>query len=310
MDFHDQFNAWLAGPEGGAFIFSMHNSHTAVIRVPKGVYFEYLYFQRNFNSSGMERGDSFQYGGIFCKRDGQVYDRQHGISELVEVGRGVTKLYDRLEADVRGAVEAAIGGDRRNLRVKELTDQCKIEHLEHFEKYGAASNARERFLRDTDDAFAYRCSYAPPPWTEDSLLAYILDPEGYAASEAGAYIENCQEAMLYEFLTNDALAAEYCAIVENPRNQAHRVKAIMRAMSTTAAKTVRVTIRKDGQELTFKAEADQFRRDCGSYYSSWRIEAAGRRDFERLFGRGDYGPEHITRIEYGKAVLYESEVGA
>jgi hypothetical protein len=115
--------------------------------------------------------------------------------------------------------------------------------------------------------------------------------------------------MLCEFLTNDALGAEYAAIADNPRHQAHRVRAIMRAMNTTAAKTVRVTIRKNGAELSFKTEADDLRRDCGRSYSTWRIAAADRREFERLFG--DYGPEDILRIEYGRAALFEAgEVGA
>jgi hypothetical protein len=311
MDLHDQFNAWLAGPEGGAFIFTMHNSHTAVIRVRKNADFEDLYYQRNFNSSAIERGDSFQYGGIYCRRDGLLYDRQYGISELAGEGRGAGQLLTRLEADVRGAVEAAIGNDRGNLRVKELTDQCKIEHLEHFEKYGAASKARERFLSDADGAFAYRCAYSPPPWTEDALLDYILDPEGYTAREAGGYIKFQQETILYAFMVNSAAVKEYIALAGNPRHPAHRVKAIMRAMSATAAKTVRVTIRRDSAELTFKTEADELRRDCGSTYSTWHVAAADRQAVERLAGRGGYGPEDIVRIEYGKAVLYEAgEVGS
>ena len=117
--------------------------------------------------------------------------------------------------------------------------------------------------------------------------------------------------MLYDFLTNDALEAEHAAIVGNPRHPPHRVKRIMRAMSATAAKTVRVTICKDDVECTFKAEAADFRRDCDSHYWAWHIQAADLREFERLFGHGDYGPEDILRIEYGRAVIYEAwEVAA
>jgi hypothetical protein len=117
--------------------------------------------------------------------------------------------------------------------------------------------------------------------------------------------------MLYEFLINDAMAAEYAAITGNPRHPAHRVKRIMQAMSSTAAKTVRVTICKDDVEFTFKAEAAEFRRNCEHRYWTWHIQAADRREYERLFGRGDYGPEDILRIEYGRAVIYEvQEVAA
>ena len=311
MELHEQFSAWLAQPEAGAFEYKIRYDHHTVIRVPKSGDFDYLYCQRNYNAHGIIRGGNFEYAGIYCGRDGLVYDRQYGISELAEEGRSMKQLRERLGADVRRAVEAAIGNDRKNVPLKLLDSQQDLENLEHFVKYQAAAKARALFLSDADgSALAYRCSYSPPEWTEDSLLDYILDPEGYAARETELYLKFKQDAILIAFLENSAVAKELIALSGNPRCQAHHVKAILRAMSATAAKTVRVTIRKDGQELTFKAEADQFRRDCGSYYSSWRIEAAGRREFERLFGRGDYGPEDIVRIEYARSAIYEAEVGA
>jgi hypothetical protein len=110
---------------------------------------------------------------------------------------------------------------------------------------------------------------------------------------------------------NIAVAKEYAALAGSPRHQAHRVKAIMDAVKAADAKTVRVTIRKDSEELTFKTEAQQFRHDCGLHYWAHHIAAADRKEYERLFGRhNDYGPEDIVRIEYGRAVLYEAEVGA
>ena len=325
MKLHEQFAAWLSpqracglaggpetGPEGGAFEYKIRHDHHTVIRVQKREDFDYLYCQRAYNYSGILRGEKFEYAGIYCGRDGLVYDARHGIEDAVDAPeRSAKQLRERLGADVRGAVEAAIGNDRKNVPLKLLDSKQDLENLEHFVKYQAAAKARTLFLSDADgSALEYRCAYSPPEWTEDSLLDYISDPESYAAREVEMYLKFKQDAILIAFLENSAVAKELIALDGNPRSQAHRVKAIMRAMSASAAKTVRVTIRKDGQELTFKAEADQFRRDCGSYYSSWRIEAAGRREFERLFGRGDYGPEHVLRIEYGRAVLYEAEVGA
>jgi hypothetical protein len=82
----------------------------------------------------------------------------------------------------------------------------------------------------------------------------------------------------------------------------------MGAMNASSAKTVNVTICKNDIDFTFKAEADQFRRDCESHYSDWNIVAADRREFERRFGRNaHYGPEDILRIEYARSVLYQAE---
>ena len=77
---------------------------------------------------------------------------------------------------------------------------------------------------------------------EDSLLSYILDPQGYAAKEATDYMEGNQEEMLFDFLCNDVELAEYQALVEDTDNPVHIVKKIMAAMNTTPAKTVNVTI--------------------------------------------------------------------
>jgi len=162
------------------------------------------------------------------------------------------------------------------------------------------------YLSGVDDV-TYRCPYTPPQWTEDSLLEYILDPASFTSREAAGYIDNNQDTMLYTFLQNSAIAAEYTALMENPRHQAHRVKRIMEAMSASPAKTVRVTICKDDVEFTFKAEATEFRRDCDRHYWTHYIAAADRREYERLFGHSDYGPEDILRIEYGRTVIYEAQ---
>ena len=104
------------------------------------------------------------------------------------------------------------------------------------------------------------------------------------------------------------VAAEYAAILENPLNPVHSVKRIMRALNASSANTVNVTIRKEDKEISFKAEAAQFRHDCTSHYHHRNIVAADRRVLEREFGRNThYGPEDILRIEYARAVIYQAE---
>ena len=139
------------------------------------------------------------------------------------------------------------------------------------------------------------------------MLSYILDPQGYASKEATDYMEGNQEEMLFDFLCNDVELAEYQALVDDRDNPVHIVKKIMAAMNTTSAKTVNVTICKDGEEFSFKAEAQELRRDCKDYYSTWNIVAADRRKFEQRFGRhAEYYPQEIIRITYARAVLYEA----
>ena len=309
----DSFAEWLASTDGGAFACKVGSYHFTLIRVQKNADFDYLYCQRKYKGTGIEQGENFDYAGIYCKRDGLLYDEQYDIRELSDSGRNKKALREALKQAVRQSVEAIIGNDRRNLRITELSTEREGESLARFKEYTAAGNAREVYLsgeyEDGDDfAFTFRCDYAPDDWTEDSLVAYILDPTQYVATEAAVYIDGHQEAMLTAFLEADMVAVEYAAILENPLNPVHRVKRIMQAVGALSAKTVTVTICKDDVDFTFKAEAREFRLDCTSYYSDWNIVAADRREFERLFGNhAHYGPEDILRIEYARKVIYQAE---
>ena len=293
--------------------------HNTLLRVRKNVDFDYLYIQRQYNGTGIKRDDNFEYAGVFCKRNGRIYDAQYKIKDLFDnwdvlQARDAEVLQKQLEATVREAVEAAIGNDRDNLQITELSSERELQGLEDFKKYTAAERARKAYLNsddedDKDFTFTYSCDYHSDRWTEDSLLAYILNPEVYVNAEAKAYIDSHQEAMLSDFLESDMVAAAYKEIMDNPSYPVHRVKRIIRAVSASSAKTVTVTIRKDGKDFTFKTEAHPFRSDCTSSYNDWNIVAADRREFERIFGRSaHYGPEHILRIEYARSVLYEETV--
>ena len=215
---------------------------------------------------------------------------------------------------VRRTVEKIVDNDRRNLSISELHSEREIRDMEHFKEYTATGKARGAFLDSdsgSDDgfSFSYECRYRPDNWTEESLLLYISDPNGYADMEATAYFEANQEEILSDFLMSDMVAKEYNILVSNPSLPVHRVKRIMRAMNQSSAKTITVTVRINGIEFTFKTDASEFRRDCTSHYSDWNIVAADRREYERVFGRGvRFGPEDITRIEYARSVLYSADV--
>ena len=315
-----RFKAWLAdgwlpsGQDGGVFECRESGYHTTVIRVRKTGDFDYLYCQRQYHGTGIERGDKFEYAGIYCKRDGLIYDGQYDLRDLIADGvRSNEALRQELKQAVRTAVESAINNDRRNLRISDLSTEKARDNLAYFLKYSAADNARTAYLsgQNADGAsyaFTFRCNYDPEHWTEDSLLVYILDPARYAAAEAAAYLDSHQEDMLSDFLRADMVAAQYSAILANTQNPIHCIKRIMRALNASSAKTVNVTIRKDDKVFTFKAEAAQFRRDCTSHYHYWSILAADRREYERQFkGSTYYGPEEILRIEYARTVLYQAE---
>ena len=288
-----------------------------LIRVNKNADFDYLYVQKLYRSTELKRV-KLEYAGIYCKRDGLVYDGQYIIRDLVDDLTGLEMrtaevLHGNLKAAVRSAVETSIGNDRKNLIISKLTSEKESRELETFRQYSAGRQARDAYLKSEDEdtvfEFTYQCDYNPEQWTEESLLEYILDSEEYVSAEVKSYIDSHQESALSDFLAGDMVAAEYKTLINNSMNPVHRVKRIMRALSASSAKTVTVTVRKDGKDFTFKAEASPFRSDCISHYSDWSIAAADRREFERIFGRNaNYKPQDILRIEYSRSVLYEAEV--
>ena len=310
---NDIFTSWLASGDMGQCCFQEKGYSYIVIRVEKSPDFEYLFSQRWYDKEGLKRDSTFKYVGIYCRKDGLIYDAEYDLTSMEDdpeplKGRSAEALQKQLKAAVREKVEAAVGNDRGNLQITELTDSTLMSQLEYTRKHGAKETARRRYLDTVDfDPPAFACNYEPDRWKEDSLLAYILDPEGYAEKEASAYMAQNQENMLHNFLYNDAVMQEYRAILEDKENPVHTVKKIMDAMRATPAKTVNVTVLKEGVEFTFKTETATLRGDCTSYYSTWQIVAADRKKFEQTFGRSaEYRPGEILRITYARNVLYEA----
>lgn len=306
------FLSWLGQTEKNTCMVQSAGMTYYFVRVAKNEAFDYLYCQREYSGKELARGGAFKYAGIYCRSDGELYDGQYDVLGLAGEDieeRSAGQLREDLQRSVRQLVEAAIGNDRRNLQITELSNPELLRRLQNEQNYYAKNTARERFLKTADfEPPAFRCLYDAESWTEDSLLSYILDPQCYAAKEAAAYMVGNQEEMLFDFLCNDAKLAEYQALLEDTENPVYTVKKIMAAMNNSSAKTVNVTINKDGEEFTFKTEAHELRRDCTSYYNSWNMVAADRRKFEKRFGRhAEYYPKEIVRITYARAVLYERE---
>lgn len=308
-----EFTNWLKSNEMTIYLKNKFGYPFMFIKLAKSPDIEYLFCQDNYRGDVLTREKPFQYAGIYCRRDELIYDAQYSVREVEPdagiLGKSEKDLLSELINAVRQRVEAAVGNDRKNLAVSELTDPMLTSRLEDIREYGAAREARDHFL-DTEgvDPPTYRCFYHLNGWKEDSLPAYILDPEGFADREAAAYLEEKQQEILYDRLCSELVQAEYQALFKDTDNPVHYVKRIIQAVRASKAKTVRVTILKNGVEFTFKTEVCPLCRDCTNGYGTWQMEAPDRRKFQKAFGRSaEYRPEEIVRITYGRSVLYQRE---
>lgn len=299
---------WLDGGESITYVAAGKWTSCCFLRIEKNEDFSYLYV-----STGSEpeliRGQDFKYAGIYCKADGQLYDEQYEFYSLFGYDydrHNIRKMQKELQEAVCQEVENIIANDKSSLQITKLSNPNMELKLKTFQIY-VSQSAREHFLKH--DGYVvpeYKCAYKAQEWTESSLLSYILDKQGYVSKEVADYISQNQEEIFLGLLCNDVLLAEYERLLADTDNSVHAIKRIIQAVSSVSAKTVNVTILKEGKEFTFKTATDELKRDCDLYYSDWNIAAPDRRKFKEQFGeRAEYYPTEIIRITYARKVLYE-----
>ena len=98
------FLSWLG--HAGSHTCMIQNAGTTYyfVRVQKNEDFDYLYCQRQYSGKGLARGGTFKYAGIFCRRDGELYDAQYDVQGLAGEDtqeRGAGQLRENLRQAVR-----------------------------------------------------------------------------------------------------------------------------------------------------------------------------------------------------------------
>lgn len=321
---YNKFMAWLASGNSDPFVYGDRFGNQIIIRVSKNSQIDYLFAQSG-NGDQIERGKSFEYAGLYYWEDGLLYDTSRSVFSWSDMWddlktRTDEALLQKLQSEVRAKVEEKIGNNRNNLTVSALSDSWLKDSLRQAAEYGAASFARDVFLGRCSPAQAQRisvvdgkvqthfcCGYNSPRWTEDEMVSYITNSVAYVEKEAGKYMCDYQEEILLQFLCNDLLQKEYNALLADEKNPVHIIRRIMDAVNSAPAKTVNVSIVKEGTELTMKVPADDMRMDPGADggYNDWHIMAQDRKKFRSLFGDdASYKAGEIVQISYGKKVLY------
>ena len=307
----DDFQRWLDLGHAPFTICSGEKAVVTLSRLEKGPSVDYLYRISPAQDNSISWDNSLLFCGVYDTEHGSLYLTKDSLSAFTggkfppvsEVGPSVA---GEIGSRISQLVEDTITNDRNNLAVQEVTDWQALRDLQYYREHGARNEALSRFFSGDAPDGVFRSGYTLEELPEAAFMAYMRDPEGFIQTEAEQYIKINQEKFLLQFLENDALLTEYQALVQDTGSPYYRMKAITDAIKDSGAKTVTVTIQKDGAELTFKAAADSLtgRR---SYYSTYYLPAQDRREFERLFGRNaDYNAEEIMRITYGKKTIYEA----
>lgn len=305
---NNQLRNWLMSRGKDSFQFKDEEGAYTFLRKPEKNGLDYIY------CSHAEEADSsrelrFNYVGIFYRKNEMFYDTsawEHANKAGIP-HKNRWSLSEQLKKDVRQRVEAAVGHDRRNLSISTLTVPELVKQMEQFRESGALSMARDKYIEGEKPAekLIYHCEYVPAEWTKETMAAYILDPIGYTQKEAETYLAGNQEEILYKFLYTDILWEAYQTVCGAPTDPVRRLKAIQDGLKRVCARNVRVTIRKNGIDFTFRTDVDALRRSGGESFSPWYIVMPDRQNFYHLFGEDTcYTADEILCIEYAQNVLY------
>jgi hypothetical protein len=307
----DEFQRWLDVGHGPFTIFPGGKDMVTFSCLEKMPSVNYLYRI----SSTQDAGISWESSLLFCG----VYDTEHRALYLTKdsldiftsgnfplVSEVGPSMAETISGRIDRRVEDTIANDRNNLPVGEVTGWRAKQDIQYYRERGAREEAIERFFSGKIPDGLFRSGYAMDTLPETAFLAWRQDPEGFIQTEAEMHIKTNREKFLLQFLKNDALMEEYQVLAQDTVSAIHRMKGITDALKGCGAKTVTVTVEKDGEELTFKT-GTSYLYGYRSSYSTSGMAAPDRREFERLFGRyAQYTAEDVTKITYGKKTVYEA----
>ena len=314
MILRKDFFAWLReGTEPLQFVGNT-KSCTTFVKLPHGENAFYLFSATHYTGTGIRWNTPFEFCGMYFPETQTLrlaeFDLARAVDQLeADEMQSIEHWRGHISQTVNERVKQKIANDWNNLSIQKLSDPKNIQWLQEFREYGAKRQAASIFLRgdapDLELHSFYNLQAFPDAYQEDSMNLYFLDTEKFLEDEAQKYIDAHEEDILLTFLQKDLLRKEYEALEQDTGGDFSRQRQITVAIRNAAAKTVVVTVEKDGEELTFRVEAREIA--CGRYSRYGIVSTEDRQKFQALFGRyADYSVQDITRITYGRNVLYEA----
>ena len=308
----EDFQRWLDLGNGPMTVYNDKEAVTLLTKLEKNPSATYLYRTTVEKDGSISWDNDLTFCGVHDLSNHTLYLTEKALTQLADrqcplVTRTCPSAVKDICGRINQRVEDIIANDRNNLPLQEITGETTLRHLRNYQEHGVKKDAIQRFFDDKAPDGQFHSSFTLHGLRETDFLAYIQDPEGFIQTEAEKYIKTNQEKILLEFMENDALLAEYQALIQDTGNPIHRMKAISDAIKASGGKTVTVTVQKADRELTFRA-ATYSLTGHNRYYGAYGIQASDRREFEKLFGRyTNYTVDDITRITYGRNTIYEAE---
>ncbi len=308
---HNELQRWLDWGKESLMLCAEKKNIALLLRFNKQSGVSYLYAFSPLWHNTVSWDDTPKFAGVYASGQ-RLFLTEDALSDFMEhwtepLTENQPYMSDEISGEINGYIEGIVQNNRNSLSITELASSVNISSCQSYAEYGAAQDAINMLLNNQKPDTQFHSGYTMQRrLDESSFLTYLSDAEGYVQSQADQYLADHQEQFLMQFLEKDALNAAYRELIEDTAHPIHKMKAIADAVNSSGAKTVNVTVEKDGQRLTFKTEANSLR-GYQSYYSTYHIPAQDRQKFEQLFGKHEnYTVDDITRITYGRNTIYEA----
>lgn len=310
MEPKDEFKNWLKDETIKPLTRTVNRMNKVYIKIPKRENFFCLFCQWHNKSLEVESRHNFEYAALYNKQDGLVYDAGLDFQETFpEAARGpkISQLSKTVNESIRLQLEALVAKNPTDLSMRKLSEKGLAE-LEDYKKYQLVEDIRRYFLNGMENSEEENQRYYDHEWTEEDLLDYLEDADGYIERSAEKIWSKRQEAILLQQKRGALIKTGVKELEKEADSPLHCQRKILLAMRNSPAKTVSVTIQKNGVEYTFKTKAAELCRETVASYSTYLMPAKDREQFAALFGsRASYGPENIVDITYRGKSLYRAE---
>lgn len=310
MEPQDEFKNWLKDETIKPLTKTVDRMNKVYIKIPKRENFFYLFCQWHNKSLEAESGHDFEYAALYNKQDGLVYNAGLDFQETfpeAATGPKISRLSKTVNESIRTRLEDFVAQNQTDLSMRKVFEKGLAE-LEDYKKYQLEKDIQRYFLKGMENSEDENPRYYDHEWTEEDLLDYLEDADGYIERTAEKIWSKRQEAILLEQKIRSLIKTGVEELEKESDSPLHRQRNILYALRNSLAKTVSVTIHKNGVEYRFKTTAAELCRETVASYSTYPMPVKDREQFASLFGgHASYDPEDIVDIAYRGKSLYRAE---
>lgn len=311
----EDFQRWLECGNGPLDVVRGKNGERGVatlFKLPRTGDIDYLY-SAAMTDNAISWDHSPVFAGVYNHQDRSLYQTPESMrSDVLEnlilpMDKDTVTMDAVISAEVNQRVEDIIANDRDRLSAAELTDWQFLRSLGMYQKQGARKDAVSKYIKGQEPDGMFHSEYKLDDLRESDFIAYLTSPDDFIQGAAETYIAAKQENILLEIQKSGLLLSEYQALMQDPNDPAHQMKAISDAVNGCGGRTVKVTLQKDGKKLTFETSVRSLAGHRYSY-STYGLPSEVQHEFGQMFGwhRDEYYLEDIKKITCGRQKIYEA----